>query len=477
MNRYKQLASNTLVLALGQFGSKVLVLLMMGFYQASIGDAGFGEISVIVNTATLLMAFATLSIGESVIRYGIDKNYDNTQVFSIAIKTTVYGLLVFLLIVPALGFFGNTFPDSEVFTTLSRYKWYIYFYIFSGGIKSTCALFVRSIGYIRLYAVDGIFTTLMNVAFNLILVLNLNLGVPGYIFSVILADMCSIIFLSAMSRINRFFIFFGIDRSLLRTMLRFCIPLIPTTILWWVISVSDSYFVTEILGKAENGIYHAAYMYPNVIALFSGIFSQAWNMSAIVEKNSRTIAKFYTNVFNIFQSFVYVLAGGLLFSIRFITTRLFQGDFPIAYLYTPFIILAVSFTCFSTFMGSVYIAAQQSKRSLLTTLLGAVTNIVLNFILIPFFGLHAAAFSTFVSYLVIFIVRAIDSRKFVYMDLKLPKLITNTSILFIMGMFIIFIKDELPMYISVGIGFFLIVLLNFQSGIEAVKMLLKKESK
>ena len=476
MNRYKQLASNTLVLALGQFGSKVLVLLMMGFYQASIGDAGFGEISVIVNTATLLMAFATLSIGESVIRYGIDKNYDNTQVFSIAIKTTVYGLLVFLLIVPALGFFGNTFPDSEVFTTLSRYKWYIYFYIFSGGIKSTCALFVRSIGYIRLYAVDGIFTTLMNVAFNLILVLNLNLGVPGYIFSVILADMCSIIFLSAMSRINRFFIFFGIDRSLLRTMLRFCIPLIPTTILWWVISVSDSYFVTEILGKAENGIYHRCLYVPQCNCSFSGIFSQAWNMSAIVEKNSRTIAKFYTNVFNIFQSLC-MYWRGLVVQYPLYYKHDCSRGFLIAYLYTPFIILAVSLPVFQPLWEAYTLLRNNPKRSLLTTLLGAVTNIVLNFILIPFFGLHAAAFSTFVSYLVIFIVRAIDSRKFVYMDLKLPKLITNTSILFIMGMFIIFIKDELPMYISVGIGFFLIVLLNFQSGIEAVKMLLKKESK
>ena len=65
-----------------------------------------------------------------------------------------------------------------------------------------------------------------------------------------------------------------------------------------------------------SGIYKAAYKLPSMISIFSGIFSQAWNMSAITENNSRTIANFYTNVFNIFQSFVYVISGGLLLVIK-----------------------------------------------------------------------------------------------------------------------------------------------------------------
>lgn len=75
-------------------------------------------------------------------------------------------------------------------------------------------------------------------------------------------------------------------------------------------------------------------------------------------KNSRTIANFYTNVFNIFQSAVYVIAGGLMLVIRPAVQMICDPEFHTAYRYTPFMILSVSFTCFSTFMGSVYVASK-----------------------------------------------------------------------------------------------------------------------
>ena len=76
MNRYKALAANTIILGLGQFGSKFLIILMMGFYQATLGTAGYGEINNIIDTAVLLMSVATLSIGESIIRFGLDSAFD-----------------------------------------------------------------------------------------------------------------------------------------------------------------------------------------------------------------------------------------------------------------------------------------------------------------------------------------------------------------------------------------------------------------
>ena len=52
MNRYKTLAANTIILGLGQFGSKFLVILMMGFYQAALGTTGYGEINNIIDIIT-----------------------------------------------------------------------------------------------------------------------------------------------------------------------------------------------------------------------------------------------------------------------------------------------------------------------------------------------------------------------------------------------------------------------------------------
>lgn len=474
MDRYKRLASNTIILALGQFGSKFLVILMMRFYQNQLGQDGYGVVCNIVDAAVLLMAFATFSIGESIIRFGLDKSYDKNQVFSIGIKTTTIGLIFALAFIPLSNLLYSLSPESEMLRLLSENAWMIYFYVLTGSVKSCCGLYVRSIGYVRLYAIDGILTTIVNIGLNLLFLLAFNLGVFGYVLSIVLADAVSIVFLSFMADLPRRFVLLGVDKQLRRAMLRFAVPMIPTTIMWWVTSASDTFFVTEMVGVGASGFYKAAYRLPNIIALISGIFSQAWNMSAITEKNSRTIARFYTNVFNIFQSFVFVLAAGMIFLMRPAMYFLCAEDFQMAYIYTPFIVLSVVFTCFSTFMGSVYVAAKMSMRSMVTACVGAVLNIMLNFLLIPIFQLHGAAIATFISYLVIFIVRAYDSRKIVFMDLKLPKLCTNGVLLFIMGMITIFVTDEAIYFISLAVLFVMVVILNFKSLIDAVMVMLKK---
>ncbi|MCL2634349.1 MAG: polysaccharide biosynthesis C-terminal domain-containing protein [Oscillospiraceae bacterium] len=464
MDRYKRLASNTVILAIGQFSSKFLVYIMMRFYTGMLGKDGYGAVANIVDASVLIMAFMTLSIGESIIRFGIDNKYDKSQVFSIGLLTTIIGVLFFATVAPAIG----------LINFLYEYVFLIYIYVFTGSIKSCCALFVRSAGYVRLFAIDGILTTAVNIIFNLIFMLVFNMGVTGYILSVVLADAFSIIFLFYTAKLHKYFRIFGLDKRLRRSMYRFCIPLIPTTAMWWITNVSDSFFITSMLGVDYNGMYKAAYRLPNAIALISGIFSQAWNMSAITEKNSRTIARFYSNVFNIFQSTVYVIAAGMLLFIKPLLDIMTANEFEGVYKYSPLLIISVVFTCFSTFMGSVYVASRKSVRSMVTVFSGASINIGLNLLLISFWGLQGAALATLVSFLVIFIIRAIDTRKIVLMDLKLPKMIINIIILVGMCLIVMLVENMMFYYISLSVLFLAVAILNFRSGIAAIELIRKK---
>ena len=472
MNRYKTLASNTVILALGQFGSKLLVLFLMRFYQSMLGEAGYGEINTIIDTATLIMAFATLSIGESIIRFGLDKAYNNAQVFSIGIKITVTGAIACVVFIPLFGLLSGWFPDNNVIALLDDYSWITVLYVMTGSMKSTCALFVRSNGNVRLYAVDGIFTTIMNILFNLLFLLGLQMGNVGYLLSVICADICSVIFLTYLGRLQKYFILFGVDRDIRSAMLRFALPMIPTTVMWWIINVSDTFFVSEWLGFDQSGIYKAAYRLPNMIALLSGIFSQAWNMSAIEEKNSRTIAKFYSDVFSAFQSVIFVIGAGMLLLIKPIISIICAEPFHIAYIYTPFLVMAVVYSCFGTFMGSIYVASKQSKRSMVTATIGAALNISFNALLIPILGNHGAAIATCISFFSVFAIRARDTRKTVYMDLKLPKLITNTVCLLIMGAVIIFVTNDIVFFSILTVVFLFVVLVNYRACIKMAKQIL-----
>jgi O-antigen/teichoic acid export membrane protein len=328
---------------------------------------------------------------------------------------------------------------------------------------------------VRLYAIDGIFTTVVNISLNLIFLLGFRLGVLGYVLSVVLADLASIVFLFYMGRLTAYLRLFGIDKQLRKLMFRFSIPMIPTAIMWWITGVSNSFFITAMLGFDQTGIYNAAYKLPNIIALVSGIFSQAWNMSAITEKNSRTIAKFYSDVFNFYQSIIYVVAAVMLLVIRRMLGFMAVGEgFAGAFRYSPLIILAVVFTCFSTFMGSVYVASKKSVRSMLTVMVGAVANLILNFLLIPVLGINGAALSTLISYVLIFTIRVIDTRSLVFMDLKPLKMSVNLLLLGSMGAIVMLAENVNFYYISLSVLFLLVVVINYRAGITAIRFILQK---
>jgi O-antigen/teichoic acid export membrane protein len=465
MDRYKRLASNTVILAAGQFSSRFLVIIMMRFYTGMLDTDGYGTVGLIIDACVIIMAVVTLSINDSVIRFGLDRKYDKAQVFTIGLTTVLAGLAVFAFITPVLN----------IIDTFQGYSIWIYFYVFSGSIKSCCALFARSAGFIKLYAIDGLFTTIMNITFNLIFMLGLGLGVKGYLLSVILADIASTMFVFYMARLYKFICFSGLNKHLRASMYRFSLPLIPTAVMWWVTGVSAGFFIARFLGIDYTGLYKAAYRFPNIIIIISLIFSQAWNMSAITEKNSRTIARFYSNVFNIFQSAIYIMAAGLMLVIRPALAIMTPENFHEAYRFSSLLIMAVVFTCFSTFCGSVYVASKKSVRSMMTALIGALINIILNFILIPFWGLHGAAFATFLSYALIFIVRAVDTRKIVRMDLKLLKMLTNSIILLTMGIIVMLVRNSYVYYVCLTGLFLIAVVINFRSGLSAVYLIRSKK--
>ena len=58
-----------------------------------------------------------------------------------------------------------------------------------------------------------------------------------------------------------------------------------------------------------------------------------------------------------------------------------------------------------------YQALKKNTMLMVSTVAGAIINIILNFVLIPIYGGFGAAIATVISYIVVTIVRVIDVRK------------------------------------------------------------------
>ena len=414
-----------------------------------------------------MIPLATLTISEAIIRFGLDKAYDKKKVFTLGNLTCGFGMICFGLVLGLVRLTGAA--DKWI----SGYTILLFLYVLMSGIKTLYTTFVRAMEKLRLFAVAGIlatfFTLLFMVLFYLVLpddFLGAGTGIEKYLLCTILSDAITAVFVTVAAKLWRYIDFRELDRELLHTMLQYSMPLIPAQLLWLITNGSDSFMTTHYLGEGRNGVLAAAYKIPNLVATVYMVFGQAWNMSAITENDSEDRDRFYEKVFDFNQSLLYILAAGCLLVVQPITNVWIGKSVRECVLYSPLLIYSTIFSCLTTFMGSIYLASKQTKRSLVTSLISGVINVGLNIILIPTIKLYGPPVSTVAAYMTVFIIRAFDSRKIVPFKMDIRKMIVSNVIVLVMTG-ILLIEPDLwhhkLMYLIVLALFCAVFVINMES--------------
>ncbi|MBR4949899.1 MAG: polysaccharide biosynthesis C-terminal domain-containing protein, partial [Clostridia bacterium] len=330
----------------------------------------------------------------------------------------------------------------------------------------------RSMHLVKLFAFDGILCTFSTIVLNIVFLVVFKMGIVGYVFANIFADLISAIFLFTYAKLHRFVKFRKIEKSTITGMLKYAIPLIPTNIFWWITNVSDRYIVTAMEGADINGLYAVANKIPSMLVLLSTVFMEAWQMSAITENKKGERENFFKKVFSSYQSVVFIGGAFLILFTKPITKLLVSDSFYNAWTYTPFLIIAMACSCLATFMGSVYVVEKKSVMSLVTTMTGAILNIIMNFILVPRFGANGAAFATFMSYLCVFVIRGVNTKRFISFNMHSVQVGINVAILIIQSFILIF---EIKYWLLIEIILVAAMLLiNFKYLYQSIRTLLKK---
>ncbi len=277
---------------------------------------------------------------------------------------------------------------------------------------------------------------------------------------VILSDFLSILFLFWAASLYRYLRLRGINRMTWKSMLKFALPLIPTQIFWWIVSVSDQYLVAFMISDSANGIYAAAYKVPTILMVVATIFMDAWQISAVQENNAQR-ARFFTKVFNAYQVIMLFASACLIPFSKLLTKILTSDAYYESWKYIPFLILATAFCNLVNFTGSVYMVEKRSVAALITTIMGAAINCGLNVILIPLWGIQGAAVATFISYFVVFVVRMIHTRQFIHIRFNTLRFTVNLVLILAQALVMIF---EVPGWLLYQLGFVaLFILLNYKT--------------
>lgn len=421
MSKASKLGKNFGLLTIGSFASKLLSFLFVPLYTAVLSTEEYGIADLISTTLNLTFPVLTLVISEAVMRFCMDKQNDCRQVFSIGIYITAFGCLIML----ALS--GILFV-----TPLKDYYWYFISYFAAQAFYTTISQYVKGQEKIRHYTIGGLVHSATVILCNIVFLLGIKIGIHGYLLSFIIGHLVAIIYYMIVIRGWRGFLpLKAVSKSLLSAMLLYSCPMILNSISWWISNSSDKYMLSYFCGIGENGIYSVAYKIPSILSIVTGLFISAWQISAFDDFNSEESVAFFGSVGKKYFGLNLIIAALLIAASRLLAKYLYVGDYYEAWRISPILIIAFVFNTAASFYGTIYTAAKKTKMLLYSTLAGAGANIVLNYLLIPHFGGTGAAVATMSSYMFIWVIRVIDSRKLIKIRLQWPKVIACIILLLV----------------------------------------------
>lgn len=421
--KYKELLSNTAVFAVGAFGSKILLFLLVPLYTNCMTASEYGIADLVSTTSTLVIPLVSLSIQEALFRFAFDKSYGSRELLKCFYLVVCIGSVVVLL----LGLCFN------VFSLLSGYELEFVLLSIVGLVRDAYALYVKASDKTRLFTLDALLYVVYLCGGNIVALVVLDAGILGYLYSMIIAKLLSLLFLFAFSKLPKVVVPIGVNWSLLKEMLGYSIPMVLNSISWWVMNYADRYIISILLGSASMGIFAVATRIPSLISTFVSVFNQSWAITSIKEFEGEKDESLYENVFAVFNCGVSLLTGFVLLIIHPFMSVYVGSDFRPAANAVPFLLLGALYLAYSSFFGIIFNSARKTKGLMSSSIWGALVNIALSLALVPWIGILGASIATAAAYCATFVHRLVHSRRIMSFNIQFKRFVLLNLLLLGMG--------------------------------------------
>lgn len=449
-NKYKTLVNNSIILAIGNFGSKLINFFMISLYTIYMTTEEYGKGDIILTTVYLLVPVVTLSVFDGVLRYVIDDQEHKETLFFNALVIVLIGnilsVIVFLLAIKLFSF------DNQI-----EYK-YFFFLLFIQSLQNLFSQYVKAINKLKPYAINGILVSIGTFIFGLYFLKYLQLHLAGYIYSMFLANLFSLCYLVYHMDFHMIVKNAVFDKEKSKEMIRYSIPLIPNTIMWWVSTAAGRYVLAYYYDYQLTGIYAAANKIPSLLFVVTSIFMQAWQLSAIDAYGTKEEQPFFKNVYRDFVGVISIVTSVILLCVQLLTSIMLSNEFAQAWKYIPILLLANLFSSTASFIATNYIISKKTSAIIRTSVFSALLTLVFSFILVPKYGGNGASVASLVGFLFMHIARSFDSKKLMGWRFEQRQLIVSV-VLISLQIVIVFntsgsLKILLELVILIGLCYF-----------------------
>ena len=419
MNQKKQLMKNTIIIAIGKLSTQIISYLLLPLYTSQLDPSEYGNYDFICTLSIFLCPIITLLMEESMFRYLIDADskVQRKKIITQTIIYTFFGTVLFTIIAALIMGFGTDYTPMYITAIIT--------FVISNILIGLSNALSRGLGKIKLYSVSNFILGISTIILNIVFILALNAGAEGLLWANTIANAFTAIVILAILKLPKYI--GKIDKPLMKDMIKYSVPLVPNSISWSIINMSDRIILTQMVSSAANGIYAMANKFPNIINVLYGYFYTAWKESAakIVKEDNKN--QYYNSIYHDAKRFLYAVTICLIAVMPFAFPIFINEAYDEAYVYIPIVMIATYYSNLSSFYGGIFSAYKDTKIMGTTTIVAAVINLVIDLLLVNTLKIYAACFSTLIANLIVYFYRKKKLKKY----LKLKELKWQGPMLFL----------------------------------------------
>ena len=410
---YRKFARDIGILVLTDIAVAVKSLLVLPVIAKLLGASAYGIWVQAIVTITLLAMFCDLNLSAALARF-LAAEKDRGKIREGFLTVTLFAIgggafLTLLIILFRYQIAGMLFHDVGSAQLVFIIAITIPFY----ELNAVAVAFFRALREIKTYSWFVIGRELLLIAILIPLVLG-GFGISGalgaFLLSYFIVD--AVMFALILSRTG-----LSIPRFAdLRPYLKFSLPTIPNSLSGWLVSSSDRYVISFMLGTASVGIYSASYGLGSVISYFSAPLSFILipTLSKLYDERNFNEVKVHMS-YSLKYFLMFAIPGVCGLSVlavpvlRILTTAEFV---TVASIIVP--LIAVGYLCFGLYVvfSQVFIMLKRMNIIGIQWMVVAGTNLVLNIIFVRAIGITGAAVATFAVYLMALVWVAVLARRY-----------------------------------------------------------------
>lgn len=434
--------SDTIIYTIGSVFNRLLPFLLLPVYTLYFPPTEYGIFSLVYSFWFFVSVFYLYGMETAFQKYFLEagdlsqksKIYSSTLIL-IFITSLLFSLIIYLLADYISVKITGNLHNSYLIKLLA-------FILVADSLYRFPMILINSIQRSKLYSFVNSLAVILNVAINIILIVFYKMGIEAIFYSYLVSY--SFLFVISFFTTLKYFVF-RIDSGTVTTLLKNAHLFLYYGIFLISIDLIDRFILEYFKGSAEVGIYSASYRIGIVMNLVITGFKVAWTPFFMNLKSDESNKEIFSKVFT------YFCYGGLIVFLFFSLfaddmVRLNVGGYTLlnekywsGLVIVPYILIAYLFSGLYMNLNVASFFSNRIKYLIISSAAGCLSNIVLNFILIPQYSMIGAAIATMLSYMIMFIVLYYFSQKIYKINYEwgsIFKAATITFILFVINIYI-----------------------------------------